>query len=111
SGGGMGFAGPILPIVRGGNKVKLQAQTAGLGCDLILMGHYHTSASPPGILANGSVPGYSEYGNAIRAAVEPPSQWLARFSMSWGLCDRLPILLEEPSRPRVRVSDWQRTAI
>lgn len=102
TGGGMGFAGPILPIVRGGNKVKLQAASAGLGCDLILSGHYHTSAAPPGMLSNGSVPGYSEYGNGLRAAVEPPSQWLARFSLKWGLCERLPVRLDDPGRPRAK---------
>jgi hypothetical protein len=102
TGGGQGFAGPVLPIVRGGNKVRLQAASAGLGCDLVLMGHYHTAAAPPGILANGSVPGYSEYGNGNRFAVEPPSQWLARLSMRWGLCERLPVRLDDPARPRVR---------
>ncbi len=104
TGGGQGFAGPVLPIIRGGNKVRLQSLSAGLGCDLILMGHYHTSAAPPGILANGSVPGYSEYGNAIRGAVEPPKQWLARFSLKWGLCETLAVRLDTPEagKPRIR---------
>lgn len=104
TGGGMGFAGPVLPIVRGGHKVQLQAARMKLGCDLILSGHYHTAANPPNILANGSVPGYSEFGNGIRAAVEPPSQWLARFSLRWGLCERLPVRLDDPTRPRVKAA-------
>lgn len=98
TGGGQGFAGPVLPIIRGGHKVKLQSASAGLDCDLILMGHYHTSAAPPGILANGSVPGYSEYGNGLRGSVEPPKQWLARFSSTWGLCETLAVQLEESTR-------------
>lgn len=107
TGGGQGFAGPILPIVRGGNKIKLQSFSAGLGCDLILSGHYHTSGAPPGMLANGSIPGYSEYGNGLRAAVEPPKQWLARFSMKWGLCERLDVQLDDPGKPRVKAkSRW-----
>lgn len=93
--GGNGFAGPVLPIVRGGHKIKAQSAAAGLGCDLILMGHYHTSAAPPSILANGSVPGYSEYGQGLRVALEPPKQWLARFSSTWGLADMLAVQLEE----------------
>lgn len=101
TGGGMGFAGPELPILRGAHKVRLQAFSAGMGCDLILSGHYHTSTNLRGVLANGSVPGYSEYGNGLRAALEPPQQWMARFSMAWGLCDRLPVQLGEP-RPRMR---------
>jgi hypothetical protein len=104
--GGMGFAGPVLPIVRGGHKVRSQAHSAGRDCDLILMGHYHTSAAPPGILANGSVPGYSEYGNDLRATVDGPRQWLARLSQRWGLCERLDVQLDAPpgGKPRVRVT-------
>jgi hypothetical protein len=96
--GGHGFAGPVLPIVRGGHKVKQQSVSAGLGCDLILMGHYHVSVAPPGILSNGSVPGHSEYGAGLRGAVEVPKQWLARFSSSWGLCETLAVQLEASKR-------------
>jgi hypothetical protein len=101
TGGGMGFAGPELPILRGAHKVRLQSFSAGMDCDLILSGHYHTSTNLRGVLANGSVPGYSEYGNGLRAALEPPQQWMARFSMAWGLCDRMPVQLGE-ARPRMR---------
>jgi len=102
TGGGQGFAGPVLPIIRGGNKVRLQAHSVGKPVDLILMGHYHTSAAPPGILCNGSVVGLSEYGAGLRAAVEPPKQWLARFSSSWGLCERLDVRLDDKA-PKMRV--------
>jgi hypothetical protein len=101
TGGGMGFAGPELPILRGAHKVRLQAFSAGQDCDLILSGHYHTSTNLRGVLANGSVPGYSEYGNGLRAALEPPQQWMARFSMAWGLCDRMPVQLGE-ARAKMR---------
>jgi len=100
--GGMGFAGPVLPIVRGSHKLRLQAHSARRDCDLILMGHYHTAANPPGTLANGSVVGYSEFGNGIRAAVDPPQQWLARFSSRWGLCDRLSVQLDSVATARLR---------
>lgn len=102
TGGGQGFAGPGLPILRGSHKVRLQAHSVGQRVDLILMGHYHTSFNFPGGLANGSVPGYSEYGNQLRAAVEPPKQWLARFSATWGLADRLDVQLTNAA-PRVRI--------
>ena len=102
TGGGQGFAGPALPIIRGAKKVQAQSASAGLACDLILMGHYHTAIDGPGVLCNGSVVGYSEYGNTLRAAVEPPQQWLARFSSSWGLCERLPVRLDDP-KPKMRM--------
>jgi transposase-like protein len=95
TGGGMGFAGPELPILRGAHKMRLQSFSAAMACDLILSGHYHTSTNLRGVLANGSVPGYSEYGNGLRAALEPPQQWMARFSMGWGLCERLAVQLGE----------------
>ncbi|MEL6575362.1 MAG: hypothetical protein AAFQ81_05665 [Pseudomonadota bacterium] len=111
TGGGKGFAGPVLPIIRGGNKVALQQSSAGREVDLILMGHYHTSAAPPGILANGSIPGYTELGNSIRARIEPPKQWLALYHEAWGLRDRHDVTLEPPakSRRRVRVHAFSET--
>lgn len=104
--GGMGFAGPLLPIVRGTKKVAAQQASIGRHADLILHGHFHHSANPGNVLSNGSVPGYSEYAGDIRAAVEPPSQWLFLMHSRWGLRERLPIQLEEPSipeKPRVRI--------
>lgn len=106
TGGGQGFAGPLLPIVRGTKKVAAQQASIGRHADLILHGHYHHSANPGSVLSNGSVPGYSEYAGAIRAAVEPPQQWLFLMHSRWGLRERLPILLEDPAapeKPRVRV--------
>lgn len=101
TGGGMGFAGPILPIVRGGHKVREQYRAMGKSCDLILSGHFHFSAAPPGMLANGSVVGTSEYGYGLRFAPDGPKQWLARYSMAWGLCERLEVQLE-PQASRMR---------
>jgi transposase-like protein len=103
--GGMGFAGPNLPIVRGGNKVALQQSSVGRRPYLILCGHYHTSSNPSGILANGSVPGYSEFGATLRASVEPPQQWLFLMHSKWGLRERASIQLEAPEAPvKPRVS-------
>jgi transposase-like protein len=101
-GGGMGAVGPELPILRGAIKVNRQMHSVGQRCDLILAGHFHTSINGRGILANGSVVGYSEYGNKIRAAVEPPKQWLARFTMTYGLADRLDVQLTDPT-PRMKM--------
>jgi hypothetical protein len=106
TGGGQGFAGPVLPIIRGANKVSMQYGSVNARPDLILIGHFHTSAAPPGILANGSVPGYSEYGAAIRAKFDTPRQWLAVIRSRWGLSERCDIQLEDPTpppKPRVRI--------
>lgn len=104
--GGMGFAGPMLPIVRGTKLVELQGARASRQYDLILTGHYHTSGNPGRTLANGSVVGYAEYPNGLRCALEPPQQWLALMTERWGLRERCEIKLEDPvppPLPRVRV--------
>ncbi|MEL6207084.1 MAG: hypothetical protein AAFR47_17470 [Pseudomonadota bacterium] len=107
TGGGKGFAGPVLPIIRGGKQVEVQYGSAGMTPYLILMGHYHTSAHPPAILANGSVPGMSEFGFGIRGKFDTPRQWLALLHSKWGLRDRLDVQLEDPippEKPRLRVT-------
>jgi hypothetical protein len=104
--GGMGFAGPVLPIVRGSKKIEAQQAGIGRRPDLIQFGHYHTSANPGNILANGSVPGYSEYADDLRAGVEPPQQWAYLLHDKWWMRERMPIQLEEPKiagKPRVTV--------
>lgn len=106
TGGGQGFAGPELPIVRGGKKVKLSGFSSGQRYDLILTAHYHTSSNPGKLLANGSMVGYSEYAQRIRGEPEPPQQWLGLIHEKWGLRERVPIALEDPRRheaPAVRM--------
>lgn len=106
--GGMGFAGPDLPIVRGGKKIREQQASVGWTHDLIQFGHYHYSTNPANgrLLGNGSIPGYSEYASDLRAVVEPPQQWLYLLHQKWWLRERAPIQLEEPrapEKPRVRI--------
>lgn len=104
--GGMGFAGPMLPIVRGAKKIEAQQAGVGRRPDLVQFGHYHTTGNPGMVLANGSVPGYSEYGDDLRATVEPPQQWLYLLHDRWWMRERLPVQLEDPAippKPTVRV--------
>lgn len=108
--GGMGFAGPMLPIVRGAKKIHEQQASVERTPDLICHGHWHVTgnayvAGRP-VLSNGSVPGYSEYADDLRVAVEPPQQWAALLDSEWWLMERLAVQLEvprTPDRPKVRV--------
>lgn len=109
TGGGQGFAGPFLPIVRGTKKIQAQYASMGTRLDLILHGHYHVSGNPGNVLSNGSVPGYSEYADDLRVVVEPPQQNLFLLHSRWGLRERMPVQLEDPKppiKPRVRVPAW-----
>jgi hypothetical protein len=106
TGGGQGFAGPELPIVRGGKRIKLSGFSTGERYDIMLTAHYHTSSNPGTMLANGSMVGYSEYAVRIRGVPESPMQWLALIHEKWGLRERVPVVLEDPvvpERPRIRV--------
>lgn len=106
TGGGKGFAGPVLPIARGGRNVDLQAYATNHRHDIKLTAHYHTSANPGrGHFANGSIVGYNEFAASIRATVERPQQWLLHVHERWGVRERCEIVLEDMVRekPRVRV--------
>lgn len=77
TGGGDGFAGPTLPIMRGAKKVMAQYAAEGFNVDYVLGGHYHTPVDADGVLFNGCLPGYSEYARArMRVRPSPPSQTL-----------------------------------
>lgn len=113
--GGTGFAGPDLPIVRGAKKVREQYSSLGHDVYLIQAGHYHWWSNPAHgrVIFNGSVPGYAEFARDIRAVVEPPQQTLWLMHSRWGLRERMPIQLEDPSPspgPRVRVKAWSAAA-
>jgi hypothetical protein len=99
SGGGMGFAGPALPIARGTAKARAVQNATGSRPELILTGHYHQSMNLPGVLSNGSVIGYSEYARAIRAQPETPRQWMFLMRERFGLCERLDIQLDQMGKP------------
>lgn len=109
--GGQGFAGPMLPIIRGAKKIIEQQGSVDRRPDLVQGGHYHSTGNPylgplP-ILANGSVIGVSEYADDLRVAVEPPQQWLYLLHSRWWLRERQPIILtdlKKPELPRVRIS-------
>ncbi|RBP03784.1 hypothetical protein DFR50_14232 [Roseiarcus fermentans] len=96
-GGGQGFAGPVLPIVRKNRMMEfVSAQTRDF-FDIVLTGHYHLSTNPTRKhFGNGSVVGYSEFARQIRAEPEPPMQWLLLVTERWGVRERLPIVLEDP---------------
>lgn len=106
TGGGFGFAGADLPIVRGGKKIAAQQASVGRRIHLQLRGHLHYSTNPGRILSNGSVPGYTEFSADMRSEVEPPKQWLFVITEKWCLRERVDVQLEDPpspDKPRVRV--------
>lgn len=95
-GGGQGFAGSVLPIIRKAKKIEhMSAQTRDF-YDILLTGHYHTSTHPThGHFGNGSVAGYGEFAQSIRADPEPPMQWLLLVTERWGVRERDALVLDK----------------
>jgi hypothetical protein len=97
--GGQGFIGPIATITRGAKKTKDAYATAGKLIDWVLIGHFHQSAMAPGFIANGSLPGYNEYAQSLRATPEPPCQTLFFVTNKYGLNEYRRIVLTDETRP------------
>lgn len=97
TGGGQGFAGPTLPVLRGSKKLIEQMGSINQTPTIIQIGHFHKVGNPyigsVPIFQNGSVVGYSEYAGDIRASVEPPFQWMYLIHSKWGPRDRMPVML------------------
>jgi hypothetical protein len=105
--GGQGFIGPVATIVRGLKKLRDQQSEMGRPVDIVLHGHFHTTANPGrDDLANGAMVGYNEYAHGLRARPEVPQQWMFLVHERWGMRERCPVKLEDPTpvpRPKVRV--------
>ena len=85
TGGGQGFVGPVAPIQRGMQKIRIQQQRLHSLVDFILMGHFHVAMWLQGGFSNGSLIGYNEYARDLRADPEPPSQWLLHVHPKTGI--------------------------
>lgn len=96
-GGGQGFAGPVLPIVRKGKKLEHIGIQRREFYEIILTAHHHFVTNPTyRLFGNGSVIGANEYSlNELLAEPEPPMQWLLLVTEKWGVRERLPVRLEE----------------
>ena len=94
-GGGQGFAGPMLPVLRKGKSTEYMAAQSRVFYDVILTGHYHTSGNLGKILQNGSVVGYGEFARSIRASPEPAQQWLVLIHEKWCIRERVEVKLQE----------------
>jgi len=94
TGGGQGFAGPALPVLRGWHKVHAEQAKLGYRVDEVWTGHYHTPFSMPNYgLSNGSFTGYTEYGKQLRASPVAPMQYLTFWHTLHGCVDVRPIYL------------------
>jgi hypothetical protein len=95
-GGGQGFAGPVLPVLRNAKKLEHKSAQTRNFYDIILTGHRHISTHPTRKhFGNGSIPGYNEYASQILADPEPPMQWLLLVTERWGVRERAALVLDQ----------------
>lgn len=96
SGGGQGFIGASAPITRGAKKTRDVQAGRNRRVDFVVHGHFHTSMRLQGVIANGSLVGFNEFANKIKASPDVPRQWLLTINSRWGLQDAKDIALEPP---------------
>lgn len=97
-GAGMGFAGPVLPIIRGSKNIREQQASIGRRVDLIHVGHWHERGEAGGTFFNGSMAGYNEYAHGLRYRAAPAEQWLYYMNEEYGPTARWPIFLSPQPR-------------
>lgn len=74
AGGGRGFVGAELPILRGFQKTHMDYAMRGTILHHVFCGHFHTPLSSALGTANGCLPGPSEYSISFRMRPNPPMQ-------------------------------------
>lgn len=74
SGGGKGFVGAELPILRGFQKVHMDYADRGILLHHVICGHFHTALASARGTANGCLPGVSEFSVSFRLRPSPPMQ-------------------------------------
>lgn len=93
--GGQGFIGPAATILRGAQKVIAEQASLGRHVDQVHVGHFHTPLVYDFVIANGCLPGYSEYAKAFRMRPTDPQQYLLFHHPKRGLVDIRPVNLRD----------------
>lgn len=86
-----GVGGLTIPVLRG-----IAEWDKGIRAYRTYFGHLHTYFEGPNFTANGSMIGYSPFGEWVKAAYEPPVQAFNLIDSVHGLTARFPILMEAP---------------
>jgi hypothetical protein len=93
--GGQGYIGAAATILRGMRKiVDTQAQIKQ-PVDRIFLGHFHVAMDLELGWANGSLPGYSEFGRDNRMSPQDPIQWLIFMHPRYGATSQWRILVDK----------------
>lgn len=72
--GGSGISGILTPLSLGAFRKSKRQQAIDDPFDTMLLGHFHTYMTIPGILVNGSLKGYDEFASGMNFGFEVPQQ-------------------------------------
>lgn len=76
--GGNGWAGPLMPVMKGDTRKKERQQSVNRPYDILACGHFHTQRFLGRSIMSGSLIGYNEYASGGNLTFEEPRQafWL-----------------------------------
>lgn len=76
--GGNGWAGPLMPVMKGDSKKKERQNKLKRPYDVLVCGHFHSQRWLSRAIMSGSLIGYNEYASANNLEFEVPRQafWL-----------------------------------
>lgn len=72
--GGSGISGILTPLSLGNYRKTRRQMSIGQPYDVMILGHFHTYMTIPGIIVNGSLKGYDEYAYTSNFGYEEPIQ-------------------------------------
>jgi hypothetical protein len=97
AGGGGGIGGIWPPLMRLRAKKQDRYRSAGVGFDTMVVGHWHQYVHAPGmgLIVNGALKGYDEFGATMGFGAEPPQQALWVSTPERGITFAAPVLVAD----------------
>lgn len=93
--GGSGIAGPVTPWMLGDARKRKRQNAVNQPYDVMVMGHWHSYTTLPGMIVNGSMKGYDEYAYLSNFGFEKPQQAFWVCTPEHGITFHAPVLCED----------------
>lgn len=97
--GGSGWAGPLMPVMRGDTKKRERQASINSPYDILCTAHFHSLKFLGKQIMNGSMIGYGEYASCGNFGFEPPQQAFFLVDRDRGVTVTSPIHCKEKVEP------------